>query len=120
MVSRLASPVPDSPTQTVATDGVDAWGAPLLPEKMLHGTSIDPDVSHLPPDEVVGSQGTAPRAGPAPGALVAILRSRSLARRGHAHRTASTKTNTDDSVAATSTGAKRIARPRLSHPSRRR
>ena len=103
-VSRLASPVPDSPTQTVATDGVDAWGAPLLPEKMLHGTSIDP-VSHLPPDEVVGSQEDSPARGPGAWRLAAILVGVAvLAAAVTLLFTASTKSNTGDSAAATSAG----------------
>jgi serine/threonine-protein kinase len=104
-VSRLASPVPDSPTQTVATDGVDAWGAPLLTEKMLHGTSIDPDFSHLPPDEVVDSQGDSPARGPRAWRLAAILVGVAvLAAAVTLIVTASTKTNTGDSAAATSAG----------------
>jgi YVTN family beta-propeller protein len=103
-VSRLASPVPDSPTQTVATDGVDAWGAPLLPEKMLHGTSIDP-VSHLPPDEVAGSLGDSPARGRGAWRLAAILVGVAvLAAAVTLIFTASTKSNTGDSAAATSAG----------------
>ena len=114
-VSRLASPVPDSPTQTVATDGVDAWGAPLLPEKMLHGTSIDPDVSHLPPDEVVGSQGDSPARGPGAWRLAAILVGVAvLAAAVTLLVTASTKSNTGDSAAATSAGPS--ASPSLAVP----
>jgi YVTN family beta-propeller protein len=114
-VSRLASRVPDSPTQTVATDGVDAWSAPLLPEKMLHGTSIDPDVSHLPPDEVAGSQGDSPARGPGAPCLAAILVAVAvLAAAVTLIVTASTKSNTDDSAAATSAGPS--ASPSLAVP----
>ena len=114
-VSRLASPVPDSPTQTVATDGVDAWRAPLLPEKMLHGTSIDPGVSHLPPDEVVGSQGDGPARGPGAWRLAAILAGVAvLAAAVTLLVTASTKSDTGDSAAATSAGPS--ASPSLAVP----
>ena len=114
-VSRLARPVPDSPTQTVPTDGVDAWGAPLLPEKMLHGTSIDPDVSHLPPDEVVGGQGDSPARGPGAWRLAAILVGVAvLAAAVTLIVTASTKPNTGDPAAATSAGPS--ASPSLTVP----
>jgi len=72
-VSYLASPGPDSSTQTVAIDGVDAWGPSLLPENMPHGTSTGPGVSHLPPDETVGSQGDSPARRPGVWRLAAIL-----------------------------------------------
>jgi serine/threonine-protein kinase len=105
-VSRLASSVPDSPTQTAATDGVDAWGASLLPENMLHGTRIDPDVSHLPPDEAVGSQRDSPARGLGVWRLGAILVGVAvLAAVVTLIVTATTKSNTGDSAGASSAAA---------------
>ena len=105
-VSRLASPMPGSPTQTVAADGVDAWGAPLLPGNVLHGTSIDPDVSHLPPDEAAGSQGDSPARGPGVWRLAAILVGVAvLAAAVTLIVTASTKSNTGDSAGGRSAAA---------------
>ena len=105
-VGRFASPVPDSPTQTVATDGSDAWDAPPLPENMLQGTRIDPDLSHLPPDEAVGSQGDSPARGPRVWRLAAILVGVAvLAAAVTLIVTASTKSNSGDSAGTSSAAA---------------
>jgi serine/threonine-protein kinase len=119
-VSRPASSVPDSPTQPVATDGVDAWDASLLPENMLHGTSIDPDVSHLPPDEAAGRQRDSPARGPGVWRLGAILVGVAvLAAAVTLIVTATTKSNTGDSAggsSAAATSAGPSASPSLAVP----
>jgi serine/threonine-protein kinase len=77
-----------------------------LPENMLQGTRIDPDLSHLPPDEAVGGQGDSPARGPRVWRLAAILVGVAvLAAAVTLIVTASTKSNSGDSAGTSSAAA---------------
>ncbi len=120
-VSRLAGPVPGSPTQTVTTGDVDPWDAPLPPEHVpVHPTSIDPDFSRFPPDEAAGRQVDSPARGPGVWRLAAILVGVAvLAAAVTLIVTSSTKSSTGDSAgpgSAAATGAGPSASPSLALP----